>query len=106
MYTKILRLDLGSVEPALAGPKRPQDRVPLTQVKSSFANSLTAPVAQRGFGLTSEQLPAVGKVVDNGHSQYWSRCCRYCSDHELHQHIEPIGHARAGLLPSGPLNVD
>ncbi len=69
MYTKILRLDLGSVEPALAGPKRPQDRVPLTQVKSSFANSLTAPVAQRGFGLTSEQLPAVGKVVDNGHSQ-------------------------------------
>ncbi|MCC6509348.1 MAG: aconitate hydratase AcnA [Pirellulaceae bacterium] len=67
-YTKVLRLDLGNVEPALAGPKRPQDRVPLTQVKKSFAQALSAPVAQRGFGLTDDQLKATGTVNDNGHS--------------------------------------
>ncbi|MFO1066431.1 MAG: aconitate hydratase AcnA [Pirellulales bacterium] len=67
-YTKVLKLDLSTVEPALAGPKRPQDRVALKSVKSSFATALTAPVAQRGFGLTPEQLPAVGAVKDNGHS--------------------------------------
>lgn len=68
-YTKIVRLDLASVEPSLAGPKRPQDRVPLKSVKQTFAQALSAPVAQRGFGLTAEQLPATGAVKDNGHSQ-------------------------------------
>lgn len=67
-YTKVIKLDLASVEPALAGPKRPQDRVPLSNVKQSFAQSLTAPVASRGFGLTGDQLNAVGTVKDNGHS--------------------------------------
>ncbi len=67
-YTKTLRLDLSSVEPALAGPKRPQDRVALTNVKQSFQKSLTAPVAERGFGLQSDQLSAIGTVKDNGHS--------------------------------------
>ncbi|MFY7968027.1 MAG: aconitase family protein, partial [Pirellulaceae bacterium] len=38
-YTKRLHLDLSTVEPALAGPKRPQDRVPLTQVKQTFQDS-------------------------------------------------------------------
>ena len=65
-YTKVLKLDLGSVEPALAGPKRPQDRVPLANVKQSFAQSLTAPVASRGFGLTNDQLKASGTVKENG----------------------------------------
>jgi aconitate hydratase len=67
-YTKVLQLDLSTIEPALAGPKRPQDRVSLSRVKQSFNESLTAPVAQRGFGLSAEQLGAVGKVSDNGHS--------------------------------------
>lgn len=35
-YTKILSFDLGSVEPALAGPKRPQDRIPLSEMKAAF----------------------------------------------------------------------
>ncbi len=37
VFTDVLELDLSTVEPSLAGPKRPQDRVPLTQVKSGFA---------------------------------------------------------------------
>jgi aconitate hydratase len=67
-FTKRLALDLGSVVPSLAGPKRPQDRVPLTQVKTSFAESLRAPTAKRGFALEGAALDRTGTVADNGHS--------------------------------------
>jgi aconitate hydratase len=40
-YSQIVELDLGDVEPSLAGPRRPQDRVPLTEAKSSFLKSLS-----------------------------------------------------------------
>ena len=39
-YTRVVELDLGDVEPSLAGPRRPQDRVPLREAKSSFADAL------------------------------------------------------------------
>ena len=51
VFTDTLELDLSAVEPSLAGPKRPQDRVPLAQMRASFRKSLTAPVKERGFGL-------------------------------------------------------
>ncbi len=51
IYSQVLVLDLSSIEPSLAGPKRPQDRVPLREAKQAFRASLTAPVAQRGYGL-------------------------------------------------------
>ncbi|MFO0189929.1 MAG: aconitate hydratase AcnA [Planctomycetia bacterium] len=67
-FTKRLALDLGSVVPSLAGPKRPQDRVALTDVKKTFAESLTAPTAKRGFALDAAALGRSGTVQDNGHS--------------------------------------
>jgi aconitate hydratase len=51
VFTDTLELDLGTVEPSLAGPKRPHDRVPLSRMKESFRVALTAPVKERGFGL-------------------------------------------------------
>ncbi|HEY4761618.1 MAG TPA: aconitate hydratase AcnA [Thermoguttaceae bacterium] len=54
-YFKILRLDLGIIEPSLAGPKRPQDRVGLAQVKQGFRTALKAPVKERGFALSDQQ---------------------------------------------------
>ncbi len=63
-YTKVLTLDLSSVEPSLAGPKRPQDRVALKSLKSSFSKALSAPIAERGFGLSSEQLSSTATVHD------------------------------------------
>ena len=51
-FSDRLELDLSTLEPSLAGPKRPQDRVPLTAMKSRFREALTAPVAARGFGLS------------------------------------------------------
>ncbi|MDZ7616485.1 MAG: aconitase family protein, partial [Patescibacteria group bacterium] len=53
-YTRSLRLDLGTVEPSMAGPKRPQDRVLLKDMKASFRGSLSAPHAQRGFELAED----------------------------------------------------
>jgi aconitate hydratase len=67
-FTKRLSLDLGSVVPSLAGPKRPQDRVALQNVKKTFAESLTAPTAKRGFALEGPALSRTGTVKENGHA--------------------------------------
>ncbi len=55
-FTETMVLDLATVESSLAGPKRPQDRVSLQNVKQNFAQSLTTPVKERGFGLTQNDL--------------------------------------------------
>jgi len=67
-FTKRLSLDLSTVVPSLAGPKRPQDRVPLAAVKKTFAESLTAPTAKRGFALEGPALTRTGTMHDDGHS--------------------------------------
>ena len=60
VFTDTLELDLATVEPSLAGPKRPHDRVALHAMKESFRKALTAPVKERGFGLAAEDA---GKKV-------------------------------------------
>ncbi len=67
-YTKVLTLDLSTIEPSLAGPKRPQDRVPLAGVKQAFEQSLRAPVKERGFGLADQDAARTATVHENGHS--------------------------------------
>ncbi|MCS7061486.1 MAG: aconitate hydratase AcnA [Anaerolineae bacterium] len=68
VFTDTLELDLSTVEPSVAGPKRPQDRVPLSQMKSAFRKALTAPVKERGFGLREEELTRAATVrFSNGH---------------------------------------
>ena len=62
IFTKTLRLDLGTVEPSLAGPKRPQDRVPLAAVKQSFRKALRAPIAERGFALDDRAIARTAQV--------------------------------------------
>jgi aconitate hydratase len=65
-YTQQIRLDLSTVEPSLAGPKRPQDRVPLGKVKSEFQQALRAPLQQRGFSLDEGALARRGTFRSNG----------------------------------------
>ena len=55
-YSEILEMDLNSIEPSLAGPKRPQDRVPLSAMKASFRKALTQPKSERGFALGQANL--------------------------------------------------
>ncbi|AJP57152.1 aconitate hydratase 1 [Pandoraea vervacti] len=62
-YTKTLKLDLGTVAPSLAGPKRPQDRIEIGNVKATFQDLFTKPVSENGFNLTQEQLDATYKTA-------------------------------------------
>ena len=55
-YTDVLELDLGTILPALAGPKRPQDRVDLKDMKSHFVHSLTNELGFEGHGLDASEL--------------------------------------------------
>ncbi|MDM8356275.1 aconitate hydratase AcnA [Pandoraea communis] len=64
-YTKTLKLDLGTVAPSLAGPKRPQDRIEIGNVKSTFKDLFTKPVAENGFNKTEEQFDTTYKT-DSG----------------------------------------
>ncbi len=61
VFSDTLELDLATVEPSLAGPKRPQDRVPLSQMKAAFAKALAAPVKERGFALAEKDLGSDGR---------------------------------------------
>ena len=54
-FEEIFELDLNQVRPSLAGPKRPQDRIDLDQMKKHWTKNLRAPEAERGFALTPEQ---------------------------------------------------
>jgi aconitate hydratase len=66
VFTDTLELDLAAVEPSLAGPKRPHDRVALAQMKQAFRTALTAPVKERGFGLLEADLRRSAPVEARG----------------------------------------
>ena len=58
IFSDTLELDMGTIKPAMAGPKRPQDRLDLDSVKERWEKMLSAPVGPQGFGLEKEQLDA------------------------------------------------
>jgi aconitate hydratase len=62
----VMELDLGSVVPCVAGPKRPQDRVALTDLKNEFSTGLTAPVSFKSFGLGGEKVDQMAKFTFSG----------------------------------------
>ncbi len=66
-YTRLLTLDLETVVPSLAGPKRPQDRIALTDMKAAYQKTLLAPVGPQGIGLQESDLDRTA-VVSNGQS--------------------------------------
>ncbi len=61
-FTKTVELDLSTIVPALAGPKRPQDRIDLTDVHTSFEKALTAPQGNAGFGLSEDEKDKVAVI--------------------------------------------
>lgn len=70
-YTKVVALDLGTVAPSLAGPKRPQDRIEIGHVKNTFSELFSKPTSENGFNKKPEDLAAVytnkdGVKVRNG----------------------------------------
>ena len=66
-YSSNVSLDLSTVVPSLAGPKRPQDRVSLADMKPAFETTLRDPVNQRGFALEGQSLQATATAhLDSG----------------------------------------
>jgi len=55
-YTKVVKLDLASIKPSLAGPKRPQDRIDMGNLKSTFTRLFSAGAADNGFGQPAAKL--------------------------------------------------
>jgi aconitate hydratase len=67
-YSQLVRLDLATVAPSLAGPKRPQDRIEIGDLKSRFAKLFSAPGEQGGFNQPAEKLAQRFQVTAAAHS--------------------------------------
>ncbi|MCK1983328.1 MULTISPECIES: aconitate hydratase AcnA [Peribacillus] len=55
-YNDVVEIDLSAIEPNLSGPKRPQDLIPLSQMKKSFHDAINAPMGNQGFGMDNSEL--------------------------------------------------
>src|SRR5881397_3853992 len=60
-YSSVVELDLASVVPSVAGPKRPQDRIELPKLKQEFLAAFTRPVTENGFGKKPEDLKTMAR---------------------------------------------
>ncbi|HET7536204.1 MAG TPA: aconitate hydratase [Candidatus Didemnitutus sp.] len=74
-YSQVVDLDLGTVVPSVAGPKRPQDRIELQKLKENFVGAFSKPVTENGFGKKAEEFskmvelsaaPGVGVLAGGG----------------------------------------
>ena len=67
-YSSVVELNLDSIEPSLAGPKRPQDRVPLSRMKQNFNTLFSKPAAENGFNQPAENLDKLYStdLIDHG----------------------------------------
>lgn len=62
-FSDTIELDLGTIVPSLAGPKRPQDRIELSSMKESFNTIVRTPIEKGGYGLTEEKIAQSVKVI-------------------------------------------
>ncbi|WP_263768490.1 aconitate hydratase AcnA [Propionivibrio soli] len=83
-YSRVVRLDLSSIVPSLAGPKRPQDRIPLPEMAGTFNRQLTAPESADGFSRPAETLgkryPTDRAGVDLGHGDVLIAAITSCTN--------------------------
>ncbi len=65
-FSDVIELDLSTVVPSVAGPKRPQDRIDLSDMQRQFRHDLRAPVEQRGFALSDEEVARTSRLSFKG----------------------------------------
>ncbi len=68
-FTNVVHLDLASVQPSLAGPKRPQDRISLADMKATYRETLLAPVGPQGIGLEPHELSRTAVISNDENIQ-------------------------------------
>ncbi|WP_226034847.1 aconitate hydratase AcnA [Aquibacillus saliphilus] len=61
-FTELVEIDLSDLEPNLSGPKRPQDLIPLSMMKTEFNKAITAPAGHQGFGLDKKEFEKEVKI--------------------------------------------
>ena len=90
-FTKSMSMDIGTVEPSLAGPKRPQDRIRLSDMKKAFHESLAATSFRTRICVSRIRLWTNGSSREQRSiDRHRPRCSRYRSDHQLHEHEQPV----------------
>jgi len=68
-YTEVVEVDLSIIEPNLAGPKRPQDLIPLSEMQRKFNDAVVAPEGNEGFGASPKKLSETKTIeFDDGRS--------------------------------------
>ena len=90
MFTETLELDLSTVVPSIAGPKRPQDRVALKDAATAFNSELT-----RSFGVPANDVGLKVKVEGTNYELTHGDVV-IAAITELHQHLQPLGADRGG----------
>lgn len=65
-FTDVMELDLSTVDPCISGPKRPHDRVPLTDVKRDFTACVPNKVGFKGFGIPADKVGMQQSFTYNG----------------------------------------
>jgi aconitate hydratase len=68
-YTQVVELDLATVQPCVAGPKRPQDRIDLVDLKTSFNKLIEADIKSGGFGIAHEERARAIALPERGSEQ-------------------------------------
>jgi aconitate hydratase len=83
-YSQTLALDLATVVPSLAGPKRPQDRIELPRMKETFDSLFSRPLAENGFNKKAEELgrryPTKKAGIDLGHGDVLIAAITSCTN--------------------------
>ncbi|NQU64180.1 MAG: aconitate hydratase AcnA, partial [SAR324 cluster bacterium] len=67
LFSETVELDLSTVEPSLAGPKRPQDRISLSNLTDQWRKVLTSPIGKRGFELSPLEMTKVSEIQEEPH---------------------------------------
>lgn len=85
-YSELIEIDLGTVQPGVAGPKRPQDYIDLADLGKTFARLMTLPAAQNGYGKPADELerrhPLAGSAPaeDIGHGDVLIAAITSCTN--------------------------
>ncbi len=97
-YSTLLDLDLASIVPSVAGPKRPQDRIELPDLKNQFCDLLLKPVSEGGYGKTNDE--AVARYFTRIGTIDFTRAT-LAGGGEQHAETIPVAVARDGETPQG-----
>ena len=92
-YSQTVDLDLTTVVPSVAGPKRPQDRIELPKMKEAFVSAFSKPISENGFGKAVGDMAKKIHVSANGHELM----------HATGGSQEPVSSAKAAACATNPL---